>query len=313
MGHLINPISQRVYFSQFWSLSGGQYFDWSFVYKQNNIFFVFKFIFMQGLEIIRKITSNYFHSLLTQFKFNVQNFKSDMCFVDFSVFDFMDIVLLYDRQRRNYIRFFKKKLLKLKAVYFLKNKFLSINRPEFLDYRRRLLKGFRFKIWAYFAYRSQFWLFAIKLVSCQALLKSCGFYGIRNMNIVGRYYYRHLFVSSQMLVSYIICKLMQGFKINIIIRKLVSGLRSVRLIEGFKICVSGRFSRKQIATYRWEKRGNVSLNTMNTLVDYSFGEWISWYGICGVKVWLQKIKRRGDSMATKPFRYSYMRWKSLRK
>jgi len=111
MGHLINPISQRVYFSQFWGLSGGQYFDWSFVYKQNNIFFVLKFIFLQGLEIIRRITSNYFHSLLTQFKFNFQNFKSDMCFVDFSVFDFMDIVLLYDRQRRNYVRFFKKNCL----------------------------------------------------------------------------------------------------------------------------------------------------------------------------------------------------------
>jgi len=106
---------------------------------------------------------------------------------------------------------------------------------------------------------------------------------------------------------------MQGFKINVIIRKLISGLRSVRLIEGFKICVSGRFSRKQIATYRWEKRGNVSLNTMNTIIDYSCGEWISWYGICGIKVWLQKIKRPEIRLAQRPFVYSYKNWKNLKK
>lgn len=59
-------------------------------------------------------------------------------------------------------------------------------------------------------------------------------------------------------------------------------------IIGYKIACSGRFSRKQRASYEWKSAnlGRVSLSTLNSFIDYSFNDVRLKYGLCGVKVWL---------------------------
>jgi Ribosomal protein S3, C-terminal domain len=59
-------------------------------------------------------------------------------------------------------------------------------------------------------------------------------------------------------------------------------------IVGFKVVFCGRFSRKEIATYTWQKWGIVSTNTLVAKVDYGLYTINLKYGVCGVKVWLQQ-------------------------
>lgn len=68
-------------------------------------------------------------------------------------------------------------------------------------------------------------------------------------------------------------------------------------IGGYKVCFAGRFSRKQIATYRWDKEGSVPYSDMGESIDYSFGWDKTRHGVYSMKVWL-KIKNRAITKRT---------------
>ncbi len=59
-----------------------------------------------------------------------------------------------------------------------------------------------------------------------------------------------------------------------------------QIIKGYKITCSGRFSRKQRATYSWKSFGTLSLSTMKSRLDYSFNTIALKYSSCTIKVWI---------------------------
>jgi hypothetical protein len=59
-----------------------------------------------------------------------------------------------------------------------------------------------------------------------------------------------------------------------------------QVILGYKIVCSGRFTRKQIATYSWIKQGALGFNKFSNHIKYSESSIKLKYGLCGVKVWL---------------------------
>lgn len=102
-------------------------------------------------------------------------------------------------------------------------------------------------------------------------------------------------IDSKFLANYIKTKLNQGLNIwktmNPVIKDLNRKYKK-KIILGYKIIFSGRFSRRQMASYEWFKKGRVTSNTYNQNLDYSFAKSITKYGMCGIKVYLSWNHKR---------------------
>lgn len=93
-------------------------------------------------------------------------------------------------------------------------------------------------------------------------------------------------VNASIIVKYIIRKLVKGFPINLLFKNIIRGLSQLNFLIGFKLCFSGRFTRNEIATYRWSSVGLLKFNMQDSFIDFAFSEYISKFGICGIKLWL---------------------------
>lgn len=63
---------------------------------------------------------------------------------------------------------------------------------------------------------------------------------------------------------------------------------AIKMVEGIKICCSGRLGGAEIARSEWVREGRVPLHTLRANIDYAQAEAKTTYGICGVKVWIFK-------------------------
>jgi ribosomal protein S3 len=59
-------------------------------------------------------------------------------------------------------------------------------------------------------------------------------------------------------------------------------------LKGYKMHLTGRFTRKQRASYYWFSRGKVPLNTISAFVDFAFFTIPLTNSAITVKVWLYK-------------------------
>ena len=57
---------------------------------------------------------------------------------------------------------------------------------------------------------------------------------------------------------------------------------------GVKIRVAGRLGGTEIARAEWHKEGRVPLHTLRADIDYATSEAETTYGVCGIKVWINK-------------------------
>lgn len=69
-------------------------------------------------------------------------------------------------------------------------------------------------------------------------------------------------------------------------------MRKKKIVKGYKITCSGRFSRKQRATYSWKSFGSLALSTMKSKLDYSYRTIALKYSSCTIKVWVRLNKKR---------------------
>lgn len=97
-------------------------------------------------------------------------------------------------------------------------------------------------------------------------------------------------VSATMITRYIAAKCQQGFSVSFVLNTIRRILRNfIHDSYGYKLCASGRFTRKQIATYRWFKNGMLSLNSLDAGVEYAQDSGFSKFGIFGIKLWVFRI------------------------
>lgn len=99
-------------------------------------------------------------------------------------------------------------------------------------------------------------------------------------------------VSAAMIARYAITRMRQGFSIGQALYGMRFGIKKSKKFAGFKFCAAGRFSRRQIATYRWIKGGSLPINTRIFGFDYAHDNFIGTFGIYGFKVWLLKAKKK---------------------
>ena len=88
------------------------------------------------------------------------------------------------------------------------------------------------------------------------------------------------------LVSFMIIKLNQKFRVPALIRWIRKIIVNYVKPHGFKLQLSGRFTRKQRASKFVLSYGTLPLNTMTALIDYAFKTVVLKYSVCGIKVWL---------------------------
>lgn len=100
-----------------------------------------------------------------------------------------------------------------------------------------------------------------------------------------------LVLTAALVSTYVRFKLRQYFPLKTIIYPLFSYLNSrfsnpTNYFLGYKILCSGRFARRDRATYLWQSRRSVPFSTITAPVDFSSQIFTLKYSACSVKVWL---------------------------
>ena len=95
-------------------------------------------------------------------------------------------------------------------------------------------------------------------------------------------------LSIEVIKKFIIVRLQQRFKISQIIIPIMKNLKENQNILGYKFSFSGRFSRREMATYEWFVDGAIPLNTINAKIEYKQFPVLLKDGICGIKIWINR-------------------------
>lgn len=102
--------------------------------------------------------------------------------------------------------------------------------------------------------------------------------------------YKSIAMGNSFLVARTLIDLMKYKKYSVkrALEVLISELEVASNVAGFKIALSGRLSRSRRGMYLCKKDGKISLNTIKLPIDYTSTYFKTKFGICGVKVWLNR-------------------------
>ena len=87
---------------------------------------------------------------------------------------------------------------------------------------------------------------------------------------------------------YLAIRLKQRYRLMQALGPIFRELKKNSMIEGYRIMCSGRFTKKEIATYQWHRHGSVPLSTLGAQVDFAIVPFVMKYSVCSFRVWLQK-------------------------
>lgn len=298
MGHLINPISNRLSVNIFWNSNWAltNNFNYVNVFKRDYILFQFLNWF------IRKAKFGKFNIIISHYKvFRIyQNIFVNFYFYNagleekkyrFQVFFLLNLL----RRRKSFLLkkndLFKstkrfRRLLDKKNV--LKKKSFSLSKSKNKILKSKILS---FKIKSLYVYIIKT---LISNLYWRIMNNSLAFF-LRKLTLKAENFHFNIFsldflnVSTDVISTYISLKLQQRYSLNWVLRPILKDLTlkiKKKIFLGYKIVCSGRFTRKQIATYMWSKQGSIRLNNFTNLVKYSESTVRLKYGLCGVKVWL---------------------------
>ena len=292
MGHIVNPISYRLYNIRYWNNNWflSNPLNYSYILNQDILlrsFFtkIFRFYFNMtsagvifvNLKIIRSFKDLflyiYIHDSFLDLLF--YNLKKNRRFV-------MMRKLLARKFYRKYRKIVRKKykvLKRLKLITFLKKKLVLKYGKKlfFLFIKNKILKfyWFNFKDVA---------LSYLKRLSSGSFNKIF-ILGLSKMNVNANIISEFFFI--RLTQYYTIWEILKN--INFLFRTL---MRKKRLVKGYKITCSGRFSRKQRATYTWKSFGSLAFSTVKSKLDYSYRTIALKYSSCTIKVWIRLGKRK---------------------
>ncbi|XRA05396.1 MAG: 30S ribosomal protein S3 [Candidatus Carsonella ruddii] len=94
------------------------------------------------------------------------------------------------------------------------------------------------------------------------------------------------FINSKILSNNILNQLETKTSIKKIIKKEI--LKNLNYFNGCKIQISGRLDGIDIARKEWYLIGSITLHTIRNEIDYHFCEYITQYGVLGIKIWILK-------------------------
>ncbi len=324
MGHLINPISNRLSINSLWSSNWSlvNNFNYVNIFKKDYILFQFLNWFKKRSKFLKfnLIISHY--KIFKIYKSVFINLYYYHANIEEKKYHFQVIFLLrLLREKKNY---WYKRNNKLKYEHLNKLKYEHLNKLN--DERiNKLNNVYRFKwlffkekasgerIYKLFFVRPKFfrkkkksknkriknlYIYFIKIIVANLCWyitnKFTNFYLSKLIFNNEKYYFNiynlnFLSVTTEIISTYIAARLQQRYTLNWVLRPVLKDLAKKmkkNIFLGYKIVCSGRFTRKQIATYMWMKKGSLQFNTFTNLIRYSESSVKLKYGLCGIKVWL---------------------------
>lgn len=315
MGHLINPVSFRLGINKFWD---NNLVSYKFQNNKNlnllkiNLnsfverFFNFKIFLKYGflyshsslllkndglvLDIYLYKTINNSNKSILEFlylikmfnhKIRLKFYKKIISLFNYYYFELFLKFTLKKNQKYNIIKILNYLYLCFqikKFKFFTIEKFLQVSlkknmrNDEYLTYfyERLFFMLLRNRFWGLL---SKFLLFYIKPYMLGPL--KINFYNTSELSI-------------EIIKKFIIVRLQQRFKVSQIIVPIMKNLKENKNILGYKFSFSGRFSRREMATYEWFVDGAIPLNTINAKIEYKQFPVLLKDGICGIKVWINR-------------------------
>ncbi len=256
MGHLINPVSLRLSLNSFWDSTWVVVNNFNFVslFKKDYILFHFLNWFIKKSKFIKS------NLLISHYKIYRINQKV--------------YINLYYYNSNN--------IIDVNTNYFDTKSIGSILTNEVSHIERfKNLYDYIFKVLIFNLY----W----------RVLNSAMFYYFNKLNDSKQLFYLNVYslsflnITVDSIANYISLKLQRKYTLNWILKPILKDL-TTRIKQkhflGYKIVCSGRFTRKQIATYMWMRNGSLKLSNISNLVKYSETRVRLKYGLCGIKIWL---------------------------
>lgn len=283
MGHLINPISLRLSVNVFWNSSWVTFnnFNYNNLFKRDYLLFSFLNWFINKSKFLK------FNILISHYKiYRVHN----SVYVNLYYYASALENVKYDY----YVNIF--------SSIFKKNKVFTLNDSKVKS--KYSQKDLNFRIIASYQYIIKL---LISNLYWQLLNSTLVFYDskIEKINSVfffNTYNLSFSNISVETITKYISLRLQKKYSLNWIIKPIIKDLTSKvkqKVFLGYKLVCSGRFTRKQIATYTWVRGGSVKLNSISSLIKYSESRSRLKYGTCGIKLWInygvnnEELMKRG--------------------
>jgi len=292
MGHIINPISYRLYNIRYWN---NNWFSGSLNYS---------YLINQDILIdrfFRKFLTTHLDSTNAGIIF--VNLKIIRSFNNISLYvyihdSFLDLLFFNLKKNARFLlikRLFNKKFYKKYRKALRQNKqlkqglFMLLKKRVILRYSRKLfflfIKNKILKIyWESFKTLS---LFYLKRFSRSSFLSKIFIIGLSKMNVNANIISEFFFI--RLTQYYTIWEVLRN--INFLFKSL---MKKRRLVKGYKITCSGRFSRKQRTTYSWKAFGSLAFSTVKSKLDYSYKTIALKYSSCTIKVWVRLGKKKSN-------------------
>nr|ALG41030.1 ribosomal protein S3 [Acanthamoeba polyphaga] len=293
MGHVINPISYRLYNIRYWNN------NW-FSNNLNYSYLVNQDVLLD--RFFRKLLTGHLGS--TNVGIIFVNLKIIRFFDNISLYlyihdSFLDLLFFNLKKNTRFVlirrlfnkRFYKKyrKTLRLGKEFkkFKARLFIVLKKKVILKYSRKLfflfIKNKILKIyWDNFKTLA---LFYLKKFSRLNFLSKIFVIGLSKMNVNANIISEFFFI--RLTQYYTIWEVLRN--INFLFKSLMKGKK---LVKGYKITCSGRFSRKQRATYSWKAFGSLAFSTVKSKLDYSYKTIALKYSACTIKVWVRLGKKK---------------------
>lgn len=288
MGHLINPISNRLTINSFWNSNWvlSNLFNYVNVFKQDYLLFQFLNWFSKKSKFgeFNVIVSHY--KVFRLYKKVYINFYYYDVGLEERKYNFQVTSLLTLLQKK------KKAQLKQQRKFDLISPVVNSNIYSIENKNNiGLSKYYKTKTRDIYIYLIRI---LISNLYWYMLNNSLNYYLSKLSKHNNQYFFNvysldFLNITTDIISTYISLKLQQKYSLNWILRPILKDLTNKiksKVFLGYKIVCSGRFSRKQLATYMWMKQGSVKLNKFSNLIKYSQTAVKTKYGICGIKVWL---------------------------
>lgn len=262
MGHLVNPITSRLSINSFWNSNWVLLNNFNYInlFKKDYLLFQFLNWFIKKSKLAK------YNIIISHYKiYRLQ----DKVFINFYYYN----AGLEEKTYHFQVLFFKNILLKRNNLNKKIDIMSSIKIKGLYKYIIKILIS------------NLYWYL---------LNKSLSFY-LKKLNITNHFYYFNIYslnflnITTEIISSYIALKLQSRNSLDWILQPILKDLsKKIKqgVFLGYKIVCSGRFTRKQIATYIWMKKGAVPLNSLSNIIKYSESKVRLKYGLCGIKVWL---------------------------
>lgn len=294
MGHIVNPVSYRLYNIRYWNN------NW-FVANTNN----YSYIINQDI-LINKFLKKFLLVSLDSTEAGVifVNLKIIRSFNLLNLYiyihdGFLDMMFFNLKKNRKFLALrrvlIRKFFFRFNSRYLNAKKngrslklFRMIRKKVILKYARKLLFLFlKNKILkVYWDNFKNLFRFYMKKIAISVPLANIFIVGLSknnvNANIISEFFFIRL---SQYYTIWEVLK-----NINYLFRSLMH--RRKKIVKGYRITCSGRFSRKQRATYSCKTFGSLALSTMRSKLDYSYRTIALKYSACTIKVWVRLNRKK---------------------